>query len=139
MKKGKLTLDDVIEQVKSMNSIGGFEKIKSMIPGFSNVQDKISEEVLENQQAKIARWEHIIKSLTQEEKENPEIIKKQTSRIQRIAKGSGVATSEVRSLLKQYDMINEMIKTQSSMDFSQGMNQKQLQKMMKKFGKMKKF
>ena len=139
IEEGKLNLEDVIEQIKSMNSMGGFEKIKGMIPGFSEAQGKVSEDVIESQQEKIARWEHIIKSLTQEEKENPEIIKKQTSRIQRIAKGSGVSTSEVRALLKQYDMISEMVKSQSSMDFSEGISQKQIQRMMKKFGKMKKY
>ena len=139
IEEGKLTMDDVIEQVRSMNSIGGFEKIKGMIPGLSNAGNKISDDVLENQQEKIARWEHIIKSMTPEEKENPELIKKQTSRFQRIARGSGVATSEVRALLKQYEMISEMIKSQSSVDFSEGISQKQIQKMMKKFGKMRKY
>lgn len=136
---GKLTMDDVIEQIKSMNSLGGFEKIKGMIPGFSNAGNKISDDVIENQQAKIARWEHIIKSMTPKEKENPELMKKQTSRFQRIARGSGVATSEVRALLKQYEMISEMIKSQSSADFSEGISQKQVQRMMKKFGKMRKY
>jgi len=138
LEQGKLSLDDVIEQVKSMNAMGGFEKIKSMIPGFGNA--KIPEGAMENQQAKIAKWEHIIKSMTPEEKNNPELLKKQTSRIARIAKGAGVATSEIRSLIKQYDILNEMIKSSSGMgdmDMSQGMSQKQLMKLAKKFGKKK--
>ncbi|MBA7540970.1 Signal recognition particle 54 kDa protein [subsurface metagenome] len=125
-----------------MSSIGGLEKIKSMIPGFSNIQGKIPENALENQQEKISKWEHIIKSMTSEEKENPELLEKQTSRIARIAKGAGVHTSDVRSLLKQYKMLNEMIKsgfgTQENMDMSQGMSQKQMMKLAKKFGKGKK-
>ena len=131
LEEGKLTLTDIVEQTKSMNSLGGFDKIKSMIPGLSNA--KIPEGVIENQQQKIAKWEHILKSMTPEEKENPELIKKQTSRIARIAKGAGVNTSDVRSLLKQYDVLSSMIK--ESVDMSGGINQKQLQKMMKKFGK----
>ena len=137
--EGKLRLEDVIEQVKSMNSLGGFEKIKSMIPGFSKIQEKIPENLMETQQSKISKWEHIIKSLTPEEKENPELLEKQTSRISRIARGSGVNTSDVRSLLKQYKMLNEMIKSGAGMDMSQGLNQKQMQKLMKKFGKKLKF
>ena len=137
--EGKLRLEDVIEQVKSMNSLGGFEKIKSMIPGFSKIQEKIPENLMETQQSKISKWEHIIKSLTSEEKENPELLEKQTSRISRIARGSGVNTSDVRSLLKQYKMLNEMIKSGAGMDMSQGLNQKQMQKLMKKFGKKLKF
>ncbi len=131
LEEGKLTLSDIIEQTKSMNSLGGFDKIKSMIPGLSNA--KIPEGMMENQQQKIAKWEHILKSMTLQERENPELIRKETSRIARIAKGAGVNTSDVRSLLKQYDALSSMIK--ESADFSGGINQKQLQKMMKKFGK----
>lgn len=141
LEEGKLSLSDVVEQVKSMNSVGGFEKIKSLIPGFANVQDKIPENVLENQQEKISKWEHIIKSMTPEERENPDILKKQTSRISRIAKGAGVNTSDIRSLLKQYDMLSEMVKSGSSAgmgDVSQGLSQKQLMKLAKRFGKFKK-
>ena len=134
--EGKLSLEDVIEQVKSMSSMGGFEKIKSMIPGLGSA--KIPENVLENQEAKISKWEHILKSMTPEEKSNPEILEKQTSRIARIAKGAGVHGSDIRSLLKQYKMLNEMINSGKGMDMSQGISQKQLQKLAKKFGKVKK-
>ncbi len=139
LEEGKLSLEDVIEQVKSMDSLGGFEKIKGMIPGFSSA--KIPENLMENQQGKISKWEHILKSMTQEEKNNPEILEKQTSRINRIAKGSGVNNSDVRSLLKQYKMLNEMMKMgpdMQNMDMSQGFNQKQMQKLAKKFMKGKK-
>lgn len=136
LQEGKLSLEDVIEQVKSMNSMGGFEKLKSLIPGMSNA--KVSNDVLSNQEEKVKKWEHIIKSMTLEEKENPEIIQKQTSRISRIAKGSGVNTSDVRSLLKQYDLLQSFVKDSSEMDLSSGqLSQKQMQKLMKKFGKKK--
>ncbi|MFA5071384.1 MAG: signal recognition particle receptor subunit alpha [Candidatus Pacearchaeota archaeon] len=140
LEEGKLTLDDVIEQVKSMNSLGGFDKIKSMIPGMANMNAKIPEGALENQEAKVAKWEHIVKSMTAEEKENPEILEKQTSRIARIAKGAGVPTSDVRSLLKQYKMLNDLLKSGGAgMDMSQGMSQKQMIKFAKKFGKKMRF
>ena len=138
LEQGKLSLEDVVEQVKSMQSLGGFDKIKSMIPGLGSA--KIPEGVLETQQEKISKWEHIIKSMTPEEKENPEIFdnkKTAVSRINRIAKGAGVNNSEIRSLLKQYKMLNEMIKGGTDMDMSQGMSQKQIMKLAKKFGKKK--
>ncbi|MEX0920507.1 MAG: signal recognition particle receptor subunit alpha [Candidatus Pacearchaeota archaeon] len=139
-KEGKISLEDVVEQVKSMNQLGGFEKIKSMVPGFSKVEKKIPEGVLESQENKIAKWEHIIKSMTPKEKEDPSILEKQTSRIQRIAKGSGAHTSEVRSLLKQYKLLNDMVKSGAGeMDMSQGLSQKQMQKLAKKFGKKMRF
>ncbi len=137
IEEGKLSLTDVVEQVKSMSSLGGFDKIKSMIPGLDKA--KIPDNLLENQQEKISKWEHIIKSLTPEERDNPELLEKQTSRIARVAKGAGVHTSDIRSLLKQYKMLNEMMKGgMQDMDMSQGMNQKQMMKLAKKFGKVKK-
>ncbi|MDP2628397.1 MAG: signal recognition particle receptor subunit alpha [Nanoarchaeota archaeon] len=140
LEEGKLTMDDVIEQVKAMNSMGGFDKIKSMIPGLGNA--KIPENLMENQQQKIAKWEHIIKSMTLEERQNPDLFdddKTGTSRINRVAKGAGVNNSDLRALLKQYKMLNEMIKGSSDL---QGMetgnfDQKKLMKLAKKFGKKK--
>ncbi|MFH1515745.1 MAG: hypothetical protein ABIG42_09840, partial [bacterium] len=137
LEEGKLSLEDVIEQVKSMGSLGGFDKIKSMIPGLGSA--KIPEGAMETQQEKIKKWENILKSMTQEEKNNPELLEKQTSRIARVAQGAGVHNSDVRSLLKQYKMLNEMVKGGADMDMSQGMNQKQMMKLAKKFGKLKKF
>ena len=134
--EGNLSLHDVIENVKSMNSLGGFDKIKSLIPGLGSA--KIPENILENQQEKISKWEHIIKSMTDEEKEAPELLEKQTSRIARIAKGAGVHGSDIRSLLKQYKMLNDMLKS-GAPDLSQGISQKQLQKFAKKFGKKMRF
>ncbi|VVB80040.1 Signal recognition particle 54 kDa protein [uncultured archaeon] len=135
---GKLTLEDVVEQVKSMNKIGGFGKIKSMIPGLGNA--KISDELLEGQQEKIAKWEHIIKSMTKEERENPDVFNKTPSRISRVAAGAGVNNSEIKALLKQYKILNDMIKESSGleMDESGTLSQKQMMKLAKKFGKVKK-
>ncbi len=138
LEEGKLTLNDVIEQVRAMGSMGGFEKIKSMIPGLGSA--KLPENVLESQEEKIKKWEHIIKSMTPEEIDNPELLedkKTGTSRIRRIAQGAGVHNSDVRALLKQYKMLNEMIKTSSSMDIEKGFDQKQLMKLARKFGKKK--
>lgn len=134
--EGKLTLDDVVEQSKSMSQLGGFEKIKSLIPGLGKA--KIPENLMESQEAKISKWQHIIKSMTKEERENPEIFEKQNSRVARVAQGAGVNNSDVRGLLKQYKMLKEMMKGGiENMDMSKGINQKQIQKLMKKFGKKK--
>ncbi|MEX0920801.1 MAG: signal recognition particle receptor subunit alpha [Candidatus Pacearchaeota archaeon] len=134
--EGKIPLESVIEQVKSMNQLGGLDKIKSMVPGLGKA--KIPENILQNQEEKISKWEHILRSMTSKEKENPELLEKQTSRISRIAKGSGVHTSDVRSLLKQYKLLNEMVKSGAG-DMSQGLSQKQIQKLAKKFGRKMKF
>jgi len=135
LQEGKISLEDVIEQAKSMTAMGGMSKLKSMIPGLGKA--KISDEVLGAQEQKIAKWEHIVKSMTKQEKENPEILEKQPSRITRIAEGAGVNKSDIKTLLKQYKMLSTMIKEQASMDLSKGMSPGQMQKLLKKFGKKK--
>jgi signal recognition particle subunit SRP54 len=140
LKEGKFTLADFAEQMNSMQSMGSLSKIKDLIPGFRKA--KIPDELLGIQEEKIKHWKSAISSMTKEEIENPEILEKQTSRISRIAKGSGTSTSEVRQLLKQYKVIKELASSASSMeDLSDPskMSQKQMMKLAKKFGNKKMF
>ena len=133
LKEGKFTMTDLYEQLKSMQGIGPLNKLKDLIPGLSKA--KIPDELLGSQEDKLKKYKFAIDSMTPEEKENPEVIEKQTSRISRIAKGAGIPTSDVRTLLKQYKLIKEFAKGDMS-GIEQGqLSQKQLQKLAKKFGK----
>ena len=134
MVEGKLTLRDVQSQLESMESLGSLDKITSMIPGLGKA--KIPDKALSNQQEKLKKWKHAINSMTPKEIENPEILEKQTSRIQRIAKGSGTSTTDIRNLIKQYKMLKEMMKSQK--DVVEGkFDQKAMMKLARKFGKKK--
>ena len=135
MKEGKFTLLDLYSQLEQMNKMGSIDKLMGMIPGMSTA--KIPKNILEKQESKMKHWKNAISSMTEEEIENPEILEKQTSRIQRIAKGSSTTTTELRELLKQYKMLKEMMKVQSG--FGDGkIDQKMMQKMARKFkGKVK--
>ncbi len=140
LKEGKFTLNDLYSQLESMGQMGSFDKLLNMIPGLGNASSKIPKETLEKQENKMKHWKYAIQSMTKEEIENPELFDKETSRIQRVAKGSGTTTSEIRELLKQYKMINEMMKSQSSMEgLSRGkIDKKTMMKFAKKFkGKIK--
>ncbi len=136
IQEGKLTLRDVQAQLESMESLGSMDKIMSMIPGLGKA--KIPEKEMNDQQARLKRWKHAINSMTPEEIDNPELLEKQTSRIQRVAHGSGTSTTEIRALLKQYKMLKEMIKS-SSMAEGGALDQKTMMKFAKKFGKRMKF
>mgnify|MGYP001572747587 FL=1 len=138
LQEGKFTLRDLQAQLESMESLGSMDKVLSMIPGFGKAKEKLPEGQLESQQEKLKKYKHCINSMTEEEIENPEILEKQTSRIQRIAKGSGCSTSDVRALLKQYKMLKEMIKTQSNLQEG-NLDQKTIMKLAKKFGRKMKF
>ncbi len=136
LSEGKLSLIDLYSQLESMGQLGGIDKIMSMIPGLGNA--KVPKGAMEKQEAKLKHFKSAINSMTKEEIENPELLEKQTPRIARIAKGSGTTTSEIRELLKQYKLLNEMMKSQSS--FQEGkIDQKMLQKMARKFKGMKGF
>jgi len=138
LKEGKFTLKDLQVQLESMESLGSMDKIIGLIPGLGKAKEKITEQQLESQQEKLKKWKHAINSMTKEEIENPEILEKQTSRIQRVSRGSGVSTSDIRALIKQYKLLNEMIKSQSSLS-SGNIDQKTIMKLAKKFGKRMRF
>lgn len=135
MQEGKFTLRDLQAQLESMESLGSMDKIMSMIPGLGKAN--IPAEALEAQQGKVKKWKHAINSMTKEEIENPEILEKQTSRMQRIAKGSGTSVSEIRALIKQYRLLKEMMSGGIMNAAAEGgtMDQKTMMKLAKKFGR----
>jgi len=140
LEQGQFDLRDLQQQLKQMQGMGSLSKITEMIPGLGKA--KIPEGMLGTQEDKMKRWGHAIDSMTKEEVENPEILEKQTARLSRIAKGSGTTTSDIRQLIKQYKMLKEMTQGAgdlANIDPSQGLDQKQMQKLAKKFGKKMKF
>ena len=140
LEKGDFNLRDFQEQIKQMGNIGSMSKLIEMIPGLGKA--KIPEDMLGNQEEKIKKWQHAIDSMTQKEIEDPEILEKQTQRLSRIAKGSGTTTSDIRQLIKQYKLLKEFASGSGDLenfDPSQGLSQKQMQKLAKKFGKKMKF
>ena len=93
LKEGKFTLTDLYSQLESMNQLGSMDKLLGMVPGLGNATKKIPKAQLAKQEQKMKHWKHAIESMTEEEVENPEILEKQTSRIARVAKGSGTTTT----------------------------------------------
>ncbi len=133
LEEGKFTLDDFASQLDSVSEMGSFDKLLTHIPGLGNLKDKIPSQALQEQENKVKHWKAAINSMTQIEKEAPELLEKQTSRLQRISKGSGVPTSDIRSLIKQFKMLKEMM--HSGISDSQQLDQKTMMKLAKKFGR----
>ena len=106
MLSGKFTLVDMYQQMVAVTKMGPLSKVMSMLPGMSNMQDKID---YEESQKRLAQFRVIMDSMTLEEKENPSIIK--GSRIERTAAGAGVEPKDVRLLLKQYNQSKKMMGT----------------------------
>jgi signal recognition particle subunit SRP54 len=102
---GKFTLTDMYEQFEAFKSMGPFRKVLKMLPGMSY---DLPEDKLNMAEANLEKWRVIIQSMRGEEKENPKIFN--SSRIRRVARGSGTAEKDVKDLLKQYVVMRKMLK-----------------------------
>lgn len=106
LKKNKFTLADYYDQLVQIKSMGSLEDIAAMIPGMSGLKGvKPDEDIMKKTEA-------IILSMTPKERENPSILG--SSRKKRIAAGSGTNVSDLNRLLKQYEMMNKMVKSMTA-------------------------
>ena len=110
IRESSFTLSDYLDQFKQIRGMGSMDQLLAMIPGVK--PDALKDAKIDEK--KIDRMEAIILSMTQRERNKPDIIN--ASRKKRIAAGSGTSVEEVNRLLKQYDQTNKMMK-----QFSNGM------------------
>jgi len=123
--KGEFNLLDLYQQMEAMSKMGPLAKVMEMIPGMGQIQ--MPKEALQVQEGKLKTWKHAMNSMTKKELEDPETI--DANRIDRIAKGSGISTSEIRDLLKQYRQSKKLVKMLKGAGSPE--------KLMKKLGKTK--
>jgi len=114
LRKNLFTLDDFLDQLKKMQSMGPMDEILKMLPG-SNSKLMKNIKVDEHE---IKHIEAIILSMTPKEREHPDIIN--GSRRQRIARGSGTSLQRVNQLLKQFDQMKKMMKRFNKGHFDMG-------------------
>ncbi len=105
--KGKFDLEDFRDYLQQLRKAGPLDKLLEMIPG---VGGKLSN--LEFDPKEMDRWMAIINSMTPEERREPSLIR--GSRVERIARGSGVTAKDVRRLLKSYNQVKRMMESMSS-------------------------
>ena len=103
---GKFTLTDMFEQFESMKKMGPLKGILKMIPGMGY---NIPDEQMNLAEDALKKWRVIIQSMTPKEREKPKILS--SSRIRRVARGSGTTEKEVKQLLTQYNQMRKMMKT----------------------------
>jgi len=105
MMSGKFTLQDMYDQFEAMSKMGPIQKVLGMIPGMSY---KLPEADMDKAEERLEKWKVIIRSMTVEEKEDPKVIN--SSRMKRIARGSGTTEAEVKELVKQHENMKKMFK-----------------------------
>ncbi|GGG81024.1 MULTISPECIES: signal recognition particle protein [Paenibacillus] len=110
MRNAEFTFDDFLEQMAQVRNLGPIDQLMDMLPGMNKMKGMKDMKVDEKQ---IDRVEAIVRSMTKEEKQKPEILNH--SRRRRVAAGSGTSVAEVNRLIKQFDDMRKMMKQFSSM------------------------
>lgn len=116
---GKMTIEDFYAQMEQVGKLG-FRNVIDNMPGLSGV---VKEDQLDAMQERMEKWRFIIQSMTRDEKKDPDIVNE--ARRKRIARGSGMAESEVKHMIQQYNNSKAMMKQ------SKG---RQMQGLMRRFG-----
>ena len=107
VKKGAFDLDDLAEQLKQMQKLGGMGGVLSMLPGIGKIKKqldtaKLDDRILKRQQAMIG-------SMTRAERKNPKLLN--ASRKKRVAAGSGTSVQDINRLVKMHRQMADMMKT----------------------------
>lgn len=101
--KNKFDFNDFLGQIQQIKKMGNVKDLMGMIPGMGKALKDV--DIDDNAFKGI---EAIIRSMTNEERENPHVIN--GSRRQRIANGSGTTVVEVNKLLKQFEDMRKMMR-----------------------------
>jgi signal recognition particle subunit SRP54 len=108
IRKNQFDFNDFLNQLGQIKKMGNMKDLIGMIPGMKQAMKGV--DIDDNSFKPI---EAIIRSMTNHERENPDVIS--GSRKNRIAKGSGRSVQEVNNLLKQFNDMRKLMKTMNKM------------------------
>jgi signal recognition particle subunit SRP54 len=108
IRKNQFDFNDFLSQLEQIKKMGNIKDLLGMIPGMGKALKNIDVD-----DDSFKPIEAIIRSMTVEERENPQIIN--GSRRKRIAQGSGTSIQEVNNLLKQFQDMKKVMKTMNKM------------------------
>jgi signal recognition particle subunit SRP54 len=107
MRKGVFDLEDLSDQLKQMEKIGGMSSMMGLLPGIGKVKKQIDAAGIDDKILK--RQRAIISSMTPKERRSPKILDGKRKR--RIAAGSGTKPEDVNKLLKMHRQMADMMKS----------------------------
>ncbi len=105
MLSGKMDLEDLMKQMEQLNKMGSLSGLMKMMP--TKLNDKISENKVNEMEEKMKVWKILLSSMTLKERRNPRLFKKYPSRKLRVVKGSGRNMDELNKLLKQWELARD--------------------------------
>lgn len=111
IRKNQFDFEDFLSQLQQIKKMGNVKDLLGMLPGMGK---QIKDMDIDDDAFKPV--EAIIRSMTYEERTNPELMN--ASRKKRIAKGSGTSVQEINNLLKQFKDMRKMMKTMNKMSGS---------------------
>ena len=105
-RQASFDLEDFLEQIQSVRKMGSLSQIMEMIPGMGQMSKQLPAGDLD--ESRIERIEAIIRSMTPDERQRPEILN--GSRKRRISRGSGTTPQDVNQLLNQFKQTQKLVK-----------------------------
>ena len=105
MRSGKITLEDFAQQMEMMNKLGSLASVAKFIPGMSA---QLTPEMIDQGERELKRFKAIISSMTPKERRFHTIL--DGSRKSRIARGAGVASSDINQLLDRFEKSQQFVK-----------------------------
>ncbi|AZZ65535.1 signal recognition particle protein [Metamycoplasma phocicerebrale] len=106
MISGKFDLTDLMNSLAQIKKLGKMKAILKMIPGMA---DKINDEKIDEAENKFKIYTFLINSMTELEKKNPKLLKN-SSRKERIMKGSGRSAREYNMLISDFERMSKQMK-----------------------------
>ena len=102
---GKMNMEDFFYQLEEVTKVGSLRGFLDNMPGLSGM---VKDDQLDQMEGRISKWRFIIQSMTKAEKADPDLLN--SSRIKRIARGSGWTEHDVKELTKNYKNSKNMMK-----------------------------
>ncbi len=106
MRTASFTFDDFLQQMEQVRAMGPLDQLLDMIPGAGKALKGVQVD-----DDAFVHIEAIIKSMTRDERNRPQILN--GSRRRRVAKGSGTSVQDVNKLIKQFSVMQKMMKRMS--------------------------
>jgi len=122
-RQATFNLEDFLQQIQSVKKMGTLSQVMEMIPGMGQLAKRLPAGALDDD-GQVKRIEAIIRSMTREERQKPEILN--GSRRRRIARGSGTTPQDINQLLNQFKQTQKMVR-----QLSKSRNPKALMNMFK--------
>ena len=110
MRQVTFDLEDFLGQLQQLRNMGPLSQVLEMVPGMSKLKAQLPSDELD--EGHLSRIEAIIRSMTPQERQRPEIIG--GSRRKRISRGSGTSPQEVNQLLGQFRQAQKMMRQMTS-------------------------